>query len=119
GGTQQANNVVVRGFHCRPSTGLLWPSDWQAMTTVQLTVAGGIASGGQVVVGPFEWTPTVIGHECLLMYVNADGDISNADASTGLPSAIGPTPHWLLVPFDNNMGQRNVAPVAGGGGLSA
>jgi zinc metalloprotease ZmpB len=32
--------------------------------------------------------------------------------------ATGPTPHWRLVPFDNNIGQRNVAPVAGGGGLT-
>ena len=52
------------------------------------------------------------------MYANADGDLSNADAATGLPCATGPTPHWRLVPFDNNIGQRNVAPVAGGGGVT-
>ena len=117
-GTQAANNVVVYGFHCQPSTGLLWPSDWQAMTTAQLAAGGPIPAGGQTVIGPFQWTPTVIGHECLLMYANADGDLSNADAATGLPCATGPTPHWRLVPFDNNIGQRNVAPVAGGGGVT-
>jgi len=39
-------------------------------------------------------------------------------AGAGVPCAAGPTPHWRLVPFDNNIGQRNVAPVAGGGGLT-
>ena len=116
-GGQQANNVIVNAYHCRPSTGLLWPSDWQAMTTPQLIVPGGVPAGGSVVVGPFDWTPTVAGHECLLVYANATGDLSNADALSGLPCAAGPTPHWWLVPFDNNLGQRNVAPVAGGGGI--
>lgn len=113
-GTLPATGVVVRGFNCQPSTGLLWPTDWTPMTTAQLSAAGPIPSGGQTIVGPFHWTPTVVGHECLLMYVNAAGDISNADATTGLPCATGPTPHWRLVPFDNNIGQRNVAPVSGG-----
>jgi len=52
------------------------------------------------------------------MIASADGDLPNTDASTGLACASGPTPHWRLVPFDNNIGQRNVAPVAGGGGVS-
>jgi hypothetical protein len=34
------------------------------------------------------------------------------------PAAAGPIPHWRLVPFDNNIAQRNVAPVPGGGGAS-
>ena len=54
----------------------------------------------------------------MLMSVSATGDLSNADAASGLPCASGPTPHWRLVPFDNNIGQRNVAPVAGGGGIT-
>jgi hypothetical protein len=37
----------------------------------------------------------------------ADGDPSNADTVNG------PIPHWRLVPFDNNIGQRNVSPEAG------
>lgn len=115
-GSQMANNVVVRGFHCRPSTGLVWPDDWQAMTTAQINVAGGVTPGATVTVGPFEWTPTEVGHECLLMDVSASGDVSNADPASLFPSATGPIPHWRLVPFDNNIAQRNVAPVAGGGG---
>jgi hypothetical protein len=117
-GTQQATNVVVSGYHCRPSTGLAWPDDWEAMTTAQLTVSGSILSGGSVVVGPFSWTPTELGHECILMAVSATGDLSNVDAAASLPCGIGPTPIWHLVPFDNNLGQRNVAPVAGAGGAA-
>jgi zinc metalloprotease ZmpB len=117
-GTQPASNAVVSGYHCRPSAGLLWPDDWQAMTTASITVPGPIAPGQTVLVGPFQWTPTAVGHECMLMVVSATGDLSNADPASGLPCAAGPTPHWRLVPFDNNIGQRNVAPVAGGGGLS-
>lgn len=116
-GTQQASNVVVRGFHCKPATGLVWPGDWQPMTTAQLDLPGGVPSGGSVVAGPFEWTPEVVGHECLLMAVGATDDPSNVDPASGLPCALGPTPEWQLVPFDNNLGQRNLAPVAGGGGL--
>lgn len=117
-GTETANNVVVKAYHCRPSTGLVWPDDWQAMVTAELP-AGTIASGGETVVGPFEWVPEVEGHECLLASVSADGvgnvgdpgyypgDPSNADTVND------PIPHWRLVPFDNNIGQRNVSPEAG------
>ncbi|MGA8495160.1 MAG: hypothetical protein WB764_06750 [Xanthobacteraceae bacterium] len=117
-GTQAASNVVVSGYHCKPSAGLLWPDDWSAMTTASITVPGTIAPGATVLVGPFQWVPSEVGHECMLMSVSATGDVSNNDPASGLPCAIGPTPHWRLVPFDNNIGQRNVAPVAGGGGLT-
>lgn len=116
-GTQTANNVSVSGYHASPATGLNWPDDWTSMTTPSLS-AGSIASGGSTIVGPFTWTPEFIGHECMLMIATADGDLANTDPSTGLPCASGPTPHWRLVPFDNNIGQRNVGPVAGGGGLT-
>lgn len=115
-GSQNASGVAVRAFHCEPGTGLVWPDDWMAVTPASLNVAGGVPAGGSVVVGPFEWTPTVVGHECLLAYVSATGDLANADTASMLPCATGPIPHWRLVPFDNNIGQRNVAPVAGGGG---
>jgi hypothetical protein len=114
-GTQAANNVSVAGYHATPASGLNWPDDWMAMTTASLP-AGSIPSGGSTIVGPFTWTPQYVGHECMLMIASADGDLPNTDPATGLPCASGPTPHWHLVPFDNNIGQRNVAPVAGGGG---
>lgn len=109
-GTQTANNVVVKAYNCVPAAGLVWPDDWQVMTTSELP-AGSIPSGGDTIVGPFAWTPQVVGHECVLASVSADGDQSNADTVSG------PIPHWRLVPFDNNIAQRNLAPVPGGGGL--
>ncbi len=105
-GTDTATNVVVKAYHCRPSTGLVWPDDWQTMVTSELP-APDIASGGDTIVGPFEWIPEIEGHECLLASVSADGDASNADTVNG------PIPHWRLVPFDNNLGQRNVSPEPG------
>lgn len=116
-GTQTANNVSVSGYHTSPATGLTWPDDWTPMTTASVP-GGSIPSGGSTIVGPFSWTPEFIGHECMLMIATADGDLPNTDPATGLACATGPTPHWRLVPFDNNIGQRNVAPVAGGGGVS-
>jgi hypothetical protein len=112
-GTQTATTVTVRCYHCRPATGLVWPADWVATTTPELPVGAPIGPGSTVLVGPFEWTPTVVGHECLLATATTPGDLSNIDAASALPCAVGPTPHWRLVPYDNNIGQRNVAPVAG------
>lgn len=109
-GTQNATGMVVKGYHCRPSTGLRWPDDWQAMTTAEVNVPGALAPGGSTVVGPFEWTPEVTGHECLLMAVSATGDQANTE------TVAGPIPEWWLVRNDNNIAQRNVAPVAAGGG---
>jgi zinc metalloprotease ZmpB len=116
-GTQAATNVVVRGYSADPGAGLSWPGDWTPMGTPQLSVAAGIPAGGTVVVGPFKWKPKHVGHECMFMEVSAKGDLSNIDPQTFFPCATGPTPEWRLVPFDNNIGQRNVVPVAGGGGL--
>jgi hypothetical protein len=109
-GTQTATGVVVKAFHCTPSVGLVWPNDWQAMTTMQLT-APDVPAGGEVKVGPFSWTPVAAGHECMLMIASAVGDPSNIDNFTAGDSI----PEWRLVPHDNNIGQRNVAPVAAGG----
>ena len=113
-GTTAANNVIVHAYHNLPSTALMWPGDWQPMTTAVLPAAGSpalsIAPGGMITVGPFEWTPTVAGRG-LLVWASADGDRANIDAATGFPCATGPTPHWRFVPFDNNVAQRNVAPV--------
>ena len=108
-GTQTATNVRVKGFHCNPGTGLTWPNDWQPMTTAQLA-APNIApnNGAEVVVGPFTWTPANLGHECMLMIASATGDPSNIDNFTAGDSI----PEWRLVPNDNNIAQRNVAPIS-------
>ena len=113
-GSQDATGVIVQGFHAIPSIGLEYPNDWEIMTTPAAAGATVPANnGGTVTVGPFEWTPTHIGHECMFMIVTAEGDASNASNIQAGDSI----PEWRLVPNDNNIGQRNVAPVAGGGGL--
>ena len=114
-GTADATDLVVRGYHCRPGVGLVWPDDWTAMTTEAISIPGPVPAGGHIVVGPFAWTPEHAGHECLLMSVSAAGDVANTDQASFLPCASGPTPIWRLVPFDNNLGQRSLAPVPGSG----
>lgn len=113
-GTSVANNVVVKGFHCKPSAGVLWPNDLQAMTTAQLS-AGTLQPNNaeEKMVGPFEWTPVTNawGHDCMLMIVSATGDPSNIDNFT----AGEVVEDWRLVPNDNNVAQRNVNLVPGGG----
>jgi hypothetical protein len=113
-GTTPATNVTVRGWHCRPSAGLVWPDDWKPMTTTARTIAS-LPSGSQTIVGPFEWHPWVTGHECMFMSASVPGDLANNDPVSGLPAAAGPTPLWRLVPSDNNLGLRAVIPVPGGG----
>ena len=107
-GTQAATNVVVKGFHCLPGVGLDFPTDWIPMTTPQLAGPNLAASDnvGQVV-GPFLWAPSQVGHECMFFSVSAAGDPGNIDGHV-----VGPIPEWRLVPHDNNIGQRNVHPVA-------
>lgn len=110
-GSLTAENVNVSCFHNRPGVGLIYPNSWQPTDTPSLT-APDIPASGEVIVGPFLWTPAIEDHECLLAMVDADGDLSNANNISGAQSI----PHWRLVPFDNNISQRNVKPEPGGGG---
>jgi len=114
-GTSVANGVVVNGFHCKPSAGMVWPNDFQPLTTPQLS-AGTLRPHNmeERTVGPFEWTPVAdaFGHDSLLMIVSATGDASNIDNITSNEVM----EDWRLVPNDNNIGLRNVVLVPGGGG---
>jgi hypothetical protein len=111
-GSQTATNVTVKAYHANPAAGLSYPDDWIPMTTPQLSAADVPAnSSGEITVGPFEWVPTNVGHECLFMVVSATGDSSNV-ANIKHGDSI---PEWRLVPNDNNIGQRNVFPIAGSG----
>jgi hypothetical protein len=105
-GAETAENVVLKAYHCIPSGGLVWPQDWQAMQTPQINFPGTIPQGVTEYIGPFEWIPTNQGHECLMVTVRADGDETNTESVTNIP-------HWALIPHDNNIGQRNVAPAPG------
>lgn len=116
-GSQIAHNVIVKAYHCKPSAGVLWPNDLQPMSTAQLS-AGTLQPGSaeEKIIGPFEWTPVsnAWGHDCMLMIVSATGDPSNVDNFT----AGEVVEDWRLVPNDNNVGQRNVTLVPGGGGIA-
>jgi hypothetical protein len=101
-GTQAATDVAVKLFQADPASGLVWPDAWTAATTAQLTAAGPIPAGGHTIIGPFTWTPQLAGVACLLASASATDDLSNADTVNG------PLANWRLVPFDNNLAQRNV-----------
>jgi zinc metalloprotease ZmpB len=102
--------VTVRAFHSAPNIGLVWPVGWTPMNVSALQVANIVPGAGEVV-GPFTWTPTEVGHECVLVVVECDSDRS---ITQDLPaSAL--VAHADLVPFDNNIAQRNLVPTAPGG----
>ena len=103
-GVQFATNVNVSAYHCLPGMGLSFPDDWTAMDTANLS-AGNLAPGAETIVGPFEFIPTQVGHECLLAIAQALGDPGNDNTITGT------IPEHRFVPFDNNTAQRNVNPV--------
>jgi hypothetical protein len=103
-----ATNVIVKAFHADPTIGLAYPNDWTPMTTAQLAAPNVAPSNGaEEIVGPFTWTPTQVGHECMFMIASADADPSNV--SNFAPGET--IPEWRLVPHDNNIGHRNVTPV--------
>ena len=92
----------VEAFRCNPGTAMLWPDHFTSLG--KLTVAD-VPSGAAVRVGPFPWTPAIVDHECLLAIASGVNDPSV------VPQFIGSVPHWKLVRFANNAGQRNVAPI--------
>ncbi len=117
-GTTDANGTV-RVYHCRPGAGLTWPTDFEQAEPLAGLPTGNVLAnnGNEVIVGPFNWTPNTnaYGHDCLLAIVTADGDPSNV--SNLEPGQT--IQEWRLVPHDNNVGQRNVNLVPGGGGREA
>lgn len=117
-GMQTAKAARVHAFRARPGAGLVWPDDFEAMSTASLSVPD-LAPGAEAVVGPFAWTPVQASHEVMLMSVTASGDRANNDRLSGLSAARGPTPAWRLVPADNNIALRALVPVPGGGGRCA
>ncbi|GAB5400835.1 MAG: hypothetical protein Aureis2KO_24200 [Aureisphaera sp.] len=109
-GSAPANSVSVEAFNCAPGTGMIWPTDFNSMGI--LNVPGSIPVAGDVRVGPFLWTPTVLNHECLMVVADSIDDPND------IRMFHSPEPHWKPIRFDNNVGQRNVSPVtAFAGGL--
>jgi zinc metalloprotease ZmpB len=106
-GTTTAVGVTVKAFQTRARAGSEYPLDWVPMLTPILAAANVPANNtGEVLVGPFQWIPTQVGYECMTMVVEALGDGSNINSL----SAGETMPEWRLIPNDNNIGQRKVAP---------
>lgn len=107
-GTDAAGSgpVTVKAFHCIPGMGLVWPDDWAPMDTPSITVTNVLPGAAGEVVGPFPWTPVTVGHECVLVVL----ECANDPAVTQSLLASDHVPHSDLVPFDNNIAQRNLVP---------
>jgi hypothetical protein len=102
-----SGSVTVKAFHADPGIGLTWPEDWNPMDTPSITIPNVTpGNAGRVVVGPFPWTPTVVGHECVLAVV----ECANDRAVTQDLLATDHVGDGDLVPFDNNIAQRNLNP---------
>jgi hypothetical protein len=109
-GFKTATKVVVRAFHSQSAAGLVYPGGWQPMQTAQRAAANVPPnSSAEITVGPFRWVPSRQGRSSMLMVASAAGDPSNIDNFAAGDSI----PDWRLVPNDNNIGERNVFPVAG------
>jgi hypothetical protein len=94
--------ATLETYRCDPGTGMVWPQDFQSLGT--LTISDPIPAGGSVRVGPFVWTPQIVDYECLLAIVSHTDDHALSDVVPG------PLEHGVLVRYDNNVGQRSVAP---------
>lgn len=107
-GSATSGPLTVKAFHCEPGMGLTWPSSWKPMDTPSLSIATvAPGSANAVVVGPFKWTPSQVGHECVLVVVECAAD----PAITEILAPGATVGHSDLVPFDNNIAQRNLSPV--------
>lgn len=109
-GTSDSGTVNLKAFHADPTIGLVWPNDWTPTDTPSLSVAN-IAAGGEYVFGPFPWTPAHVGHECVFAIAECDNDRAVTQNLLGSDLVA----HADLVPFDNNIAQRNLNPTAAEG----
>ncbi|KAF3920097.1 hypothetical protein AA313_de0201293 [Arthrobotrys entomopaga] len=112
-GTSGSGPVKVRAFSAEPGIGLSWPDDWSEMDASQVSQPTNITpgTGNGIIVGPFTWTPTEIGHECVFVIAECAQD----RATTQVIAANAHVEHYQLVPFDNNIAQRNIHPTAAKG----
>lgn len=119
-GQAQNGPVSVEAYRCAPGTGMLWPQHFESLGSLPMNDV--IGPGGNTRVGPFIWTPTVEGHECLLAIVRTEaedpGSLETVHGVTVPAGRAASIDHSLLVRFDNNVGQRNVAPVLASPGSS-
>ena len=103
------DNVVVKAYHAHPAAGLVYPNDWKPMTTPQLPAPTSPPNNAVgVMVGPFEWTPSA-GRARVHVHDRLRDRRPEQRRQHPPGESI---PEWRLVPHDNNIGQRNVTPIA-------
>jgi uncharacterized protein YegL len=88
-GNATMNNVNVDLYWSENAASIPWPAAWTYIGTQ--TIAS-IAPGQSMVVN-FPWHPTTAGHKCFLARIHAPDD---------------PVTYEGMVPFDNNLCQRNL-----------
>ncbi len=88
-GNAPSTGVEVDVYFAAGAASIAWPSGWAFIGT---TSVGTVGPGAQVIKS-VPWQPTSGGHFCFLMRIRAPGD---------------PVNHEGLVPFDNNICQKNV-----------
>jgi hypothetical protein len=88
-GNATLTNVDVGVYWAVGATSINWPNDWTYISTVTIPSLG----PGQSRIVSVPWQPTASGHYCFLARIHAMLD---------------PVQHEGLVPFDNNLCQRNV-----------
>jgi hypothetical protein len=99
-GAAAATELAVRGFKSRLASPKMWPTDWRPLTTARLAVEQPLASGDDVVVGPFAWVPQFEG-DYLMFEASAAGDRSTLELVMA-----GPVPTSRLARLDNNIAVR-------------
>jgi hypothetical protein len=103
-GTAPAADITVKAFSGPGGVTAVWPDEFTPLATPMLPVPGPVPPVGSTVVGPFEWTPpeTTLGVS-IIMSTSTSRDISNIETVAGSLET------RRLVPFDNNVAQRDVA----------
>ena len=104
-GTLKAENVTVSAFVSRDRGDQMWPSAWNRLQPIGLSEDSPLDTDEEIIIGPFRWLPEADGEYSLLLSVNAEGDLSNADTVNG------PIPAQRLVHCDNNIAVREVTVV--------
>jgi hypothetical protein len=110
------SDIVVKLYKSAPAGGNVWPNDWSAFSTPTELTASPSPTATDVVVGPFQWTPTsgtFHAHICILATVSTiqlkpSGYVITDDDKANTESILSPIPDWHLIPNDNNIAQRNM-----------
>jgi len=88
-GNAPATDVEVDVYAAPGATAIVWPGGWQPLGTIPL----GTVPPGTFKIASMPWWAQVNGHTCFLMRIRATGD---------------PVQHEGMVPFDNNLCQKNM-----------